>query len=1007
MLCSPPDDSFGKPEIEDDCSLYSTAFEDLILVDETCFRKVQRTWFVLGECDSLEVAQSVFIKIELDETPPTFANVPTDTILSCTDSLTFFDPIISDECDANLDIQFTESSEFGDCIYEETITRTWTATDDCGNVNTFVQNIQILDTLGPIFSGIPSNLQLECDEPIPNDAPVVTDNCTPDVSIEVNMSEVVFAGACTGQQRISRTWVATDLCGNSSFFSQSINIVDTTAPFFLNVPQDTIISCEMELPQETPVVGDNCTEPIVLDFNETIEVGTCSQESIITRTWTAEDDCGNVDSVVQVISVIDDTPPIFLNPPSDVTVGCKDMLPFYIPLVQDECGTDFSVIETRDTMGSFCELIITRTWTAGDACGNTSTVQQEVTKLDNNPPQLSNILNVDVDLFEGCSSRVNLLTPMVEDDCSEDLDITITIDFYSDGIVHNTDFVRNDTTFVNGNPSGEFPLGRHSIFYSAVDDCGNERTAISIVNIKDVRPPVSGCFNFELELQPDSTVSIVVDELLNMDATFDNCTDIWFEFGVQFPQIMLLGDTLTFDCSDLGINNYSIYIEDTFGNFDFCGNVLNIVDPNDYCGLASKQPIVAGKVYTENQKGVANTEIMLNENAQSMTDDYGVYYFEHIERGTTCIIEPQSPDDYLNGVSTFDLVLIQRHVLGIQTLPSPYKMLAADINQSGNVSTADIVELRQVILNIQTSFPNSDSWIYLNSNQTFDNPSNPFEEAMQKKYVCKNITGSHLNLDFTAIKIGDVDDSASLNAFTENSQERHAKSLLFASEVLEEQDYIILDFYTENPVDIQAFQFTLNWETDLLEIIDFIPKQAMTRANFGTSKLEKGILTSSWNGLESIKPFEVLFSLKMRVRQNTNLKDALQMTSQHTKAEAYQSDGTTWNIELLTNDIDLPETTISTSTETVALEEKFVLTQNQPNPFGKQTLIQFYVEQPCATTFQLMDLTGKVLMRETIEAQQAWNDILLYKDQLPQAGVYIYQVQNEWGSQTKKLMLVE
>ena len=70
-------------------------------------------------------------------------------------------------------------------------------------------------------------------------------------------------------------------------------------------------------------------------------------------------------------------------------------------------------------------------------------------------------------------------------------------------------------------------------------------------------------------------------------------------------------------------------------------------------------------------------------------------------------------------MSTFDLVLISKHILGINTFDSPYKHIAADVNQSGSITAFDLVQLRQLILNITTEFSNNDSWRFVDANHTF------------------------------------------------------------------------------------------------------------------------------------------------------------------------------------------------------------------------------------------------------------------------------------------------
>ena len=84
-------------------------------------------------------------------------------------------------------------------------------------------------------------------------------------------------------------------------------------------------------------------------------------------------------------------------------------------------------------------------------------------------------------------------------------------------------------------------------------------------------------------------------------------------------------------------------------------------------------------------------------------------------------------DNPLNGVSTYDLVLISKHILGLAPLNSPYKMIAADANKNNSITTTDIVEFRKLILGIYNELPNNTSWRFVDAEYAFPNPANPFQ----------------------------------------------------------------------------------------------------------------------------------------------------------------------------------------------------------------------------------------------------------------------------------------
>ena len=104
--------------------------------------------------------------------------------------------------------------------------------------------------------------------------------------------------------------------------------------------------------------------------------------------------------------------------------------------------------------------------------------------------------------------------------------------------------------------------------------------------------------------------------------------------------------------------------------------------------------------------------------ASMSTEDNGAYTFT-LPTGGDYTITPEKNVNPLNGVSTFDLVLISKHILGIQTLDTPYKQIAADVNKSGSITAFDMVQLRQLILNITTEFPSNESWRFVDAAHAF------------------------------------------------------------------------------------------------------------------------------------------------------------------------------------------------------------------------------------------------------------------------------------------------
>ena len=98
-----------------------------------------------------------------------------------------------------------------------------------------------------------------------------------------------------------------------------------------------------------------------------------------------------------------------------------------------------------------------------------------------------------------------------------------------------------------------------------------------------------------------------------------------------------------------------------------------------------------------------------------MTDQSGKYTFSNLAKLNDYEIKPEKNTGHLDGITTLDLVIMQRHILGLKTLDSPYKLIAADINNSKSVTAADLVELRKVVLGVESEFKYNTSWRFVDA----------------------------------------------------------------------------------------------------------------------------------------------------------------------------------------------------------------------------------------------------------------------------------------------------
>ena len=147
-------------------------------------------------------------------------------------------------------------------------------------------------------------------------------------------------------------------------------------------------------------------------------------------------------------------------------------------------------------------------------------------------------------------------------------------------------------------------------------------------------------------------------------------------------------------------------------------------------------------------------------------------------------ITPKKNDDVANGVTTFDLVKIRQHILGIELLDSPYKIIAADANHDEGITTFDMVQLKQIILQNWDELPNNNSWRFVNAYYQFSDWTNPFVDDFPESIESIAVMENQNFMNFRAIKIGDVNESASVDGFIasdtreENTVKLNAENIL-------------------------------------------------------------------------------------------------------------------------------------------------------------------------------------------------------------------------------------
>lgn len=392
----------------------------------------------------------------------------------------------TDNCTPMADIQITYKDDISGltgCNNTGNLYRTWMATDACGNRSTCRQVLTIIDTKKPVVTP-PANVTVSCEAGL--DVSVtgniqVSDNCTPVALLSISMSDdLTGVTGCSHTGTVKRTWVVTDACGNSTSATQQIRIVDTTKPA-ITCGASLVVNCGDSVDPSvlgTPEISDNCTAPADMDllhFDNTTGLTGCNGTGTIYRTWIVYDDCGNVNSCLQTIQVIDKTGPVLTVPPA-ITISCEyedDLDELGRATAVDACTPAAAItIDYKDNNQGliFCNGtgMRIRTWTATDLCGNSTSGEQRIQFIDTLAPIFYTPFDVTLNYSDDPAN----------------LDLTGEVEIYTDNCAtaFSIDVAWHDDLSDIEDCDGSPVLHR---IWTLTDPCGNAASSVQRIRINN------------------------------------------------------------------------------------------------------------------------------------------------------------------------------------------------------------------------------------------------------------------------------------------------------------------------------------------------------------------------------------------------------------------------------------------------------------------------------------------------------------------------------------------
>lgn len=1005
------------------CSAAVITFSDVSTQGTGCNASnytITRTWTSTDACNRMASCDQIITVVDAGSATIT---CPADVTVECDQST---DPgatgsatATGDNCvaDGDLVITFSDVSTQGTTgcdQFEYMITRTWTATDPCGNASTCDQIITVESTTPSVIT-CPADVTLACDadtSPANTGTATATASCSAAVVTFADVSTQTTTGCGQYTYMITRTWTATDACGNISSCDQIITVEDTTGPV-IACPADQSLVCNTDpLPTAMNITdfmaiggtaSDNCAgvSELTVAFTDSPAnqalLNFCSADAAdrtLSRTYTVTDACGNSSTCIQSFvydqSVSD---PVITSIPLNQTVDCAvNAFPQpHLFTVDTDCGLGqtLTVSAPNNTGTLGCPgSTIQYTYTATDVCGR-SVSHTQIYTLANEGPEF--VCPVDICVIE-CPQDNEMIQAQFDDyanlatvitSCSEN-NVTITNTFNPNAFIPQN--CMNPTVQVPG------AVAYQTVTFRATDFCGRSSTCTALVVIKDSDGPVmngnvplgvADCATANLQQGYDNWINLALSNLSAMDECSGSPASI--SYAPFSPN--------TNCASGLATTDVTFTATDACGNETIINATYRIID---YGSIP--MATVSGSLMTEENQAVELVEVAVDGDWSNMmmTSADGDYGFD-LEMNQNYNITPYRNDDHLNGVTSYDLILLAQHLLEIQELDSPYKLIAGDVNRSGSITSLDLIQLRRLILHIDEAFSNNTSWRFIDANYTFPNLANPFATTFPEAVSINNLSQPELH-DFIAVKIGDLNGSASPTSLLNSAGDtRDQNDLVFRVEdqqLLSNQSYTV-DFKAKDFNDILGYQFTLAFDPNQLEMVDFAAGalENLSAENFG-DRFKQGLLTSSWTTLESVSIADdaTLFSITFKANANVNLSNAIRFNSELTGSEAYSQEASLLNLGLEFNQSKLDE---------------LVVYQNQPNPFKAETMIGFNLPEASAATLTIYDVTGRVVKIIEGDYSAGYHAVEVDSNDLGQSGIWYYRFDSGNQTITKKMIMIK
>lgn len=415
------------------------------------------------------------------------------------------------------------------------------------------------------------------------------------------------------------------------------------------------------------------------------------------------------------------------------------------------------------------------------------------------------------------------------------------------------------------------------------------------------------------------------------------------------------------------------------------------------CSLPSGgQTEISGRLETINGESFPGAIVQLYDSmddelvAEYVSDNGGNYSFNNMLNTKQYQIKADYDQNPMNGVSTMDIIEIQRHILGLDELDSAYEFIAADVDNSSSITALDLLHIKKLILGIYEKFPQSPSWRFIDARQELSE-ANAFIYSEKLDIINPDVYMPKQN--FVAVKTGDVNEDFQIQNSKSNSRSSDVLFELNTEDMLLEvgQNYTV-SLQPTNKLSAMGLQLALAFSG--IEILNI--------------QLEDE--TNEWQIMHHIKGQEARFimhalesseelpaiHLILRAQEEQLLSEALSIPDNSFTSEIYTEDG----IQTLSLIFD--------QRSELLMDENLMDVVVHPNPFIEQSFISFDLKEESNMEIRFYELSGRLIYKKLLGGQKGYNKVRLDGHELGETGaVIICEVRTETEVEIQKILRIQ